>query len=55
MKGRQNAQANTTHVLLVEPTGLVNMPPKSEKAGGGGGGRAERTNSCLEGEIAKIV
>ena len=54
MKGRQNNQANTTHVLLVEPTGLVNMPPKPEKAGGGGGGGRREPTPASKGKLPKL-
>ena len=54
MKGRQNAQANNTHVMLVEPTGLVNLPPKSEKAGGGGGGGRREPTPASKGKLPKL-
>jgi protein TonB len=54
MKGRQNTQANTTHVTLLEPTGLVNLPPKSEKAGGGGGGGRREPTPASKGKLPKL-
>ena len=54
MKGRQNTQANPTHVTLLEPTGLVNLPPKSEKAGGGGGGGRREPTPASKGKLPRL-
>ncbi|MFN8007189.1 MAG: energy transducer TonB [Terriglobia bacterium] len=54
VKGRQNTQANTDHTILLEPTGLVNLPPKAEKAGGGGGGGRRDPTPASKGKLPRL-